>query len=121
MNELADDFLETSGIVFRIKDYLSPVPRLTNGEQGEILHYIADQTGGQYLTACPPDYAKALEWILIQLHFRYELGFMPPAIDGKRHELKVELTKKAREKYKGARLKFRAEYIPVREAPAWAR
>jgi hypothetical protein len=59
--------------------------------------------------------------ILVQLHFRYELGFIPPTIDGKRHKLKVELTKEAHEKYKGIRLKFRPEYIPVSEAPAWAR
>jgi hypothetical protein len=25
------------------------------------------------------------ETILMQLHFRYELGFIPSAIDGKRH------------------------------------
>jgi len=35
------------------------------------------------------------------LHFRYELGFIPPVIDGKRHKLKVELTNEAREKHKG--------------------
>jgi len=62
----------------------------------------------------------ALEWILVQLHFRYELGFVPPEIDGKRRELKVELAKDAREKYKRVRLRFRHEYIPVSEAPAWA-
>jgi hypothetical protein len=59
--------------------------------------------------------------IIVRLHFRYELGFIPPKLDGKRHELKVELTKEAREKHKGIRLKFRPEYIPFSEAPAWAR
>jgi hypothetical protein len=57
----------------------------------------------------------------MQLHFRYQIGFIPPAIDGKRHELKVELTKEARAKHKGVRLRFRTEYIPVSEEPAWAR
>ena len=45
------------------------------------------------------------------MHFRYELGFIPPAIDGKRHELKVELTKTGKKKYKAVRLKFRPEYM----------
>jgi hypothetical protein len=55
------------------------------------------------------------------LHFRYELGFIPPVIDGNRHKLRVELTKDARGKYKGVRLRFRREYIPVREEPDWVR
>jgi len=121
LNSLVDDCLETSGIVFGIKDYLYPrVPRLI-GEKGGILHYMAKQTGGEYITAPPEGYTAALESILMQLHFRYEIGFIPPAIDGKRHELKVELTKEARTKYKGVRLRFRPEYIPVAEAPDWAR
>jgi hypothetical protein len=121
LDELVDDFLGTSGIVFGIKDSHSPaVPRMGNGEQGEILHYMADQTGGQFFSAPPTGYAAALGMILMQLHFRYELGFIPPAIDGKRHALKVELTNEVREKYKGLLLKFRPEYIPVREEPAWA-
>ncbi len=30
---------------------------------------------------------------VVLLHFRYQLGFIPSKIDGKRHELKVELTR----------------------------
>lgn len=45
----------------------------------------------------------------MQLHYRYELGFIPPAIDGKRHELRVELTKAATGKHKGVRLRYRPE------------
>jgi hypothetical protein len=56
----------------------------------------------------------------MQLHFRYELGFVPPDIDGKRHELRVELTKAAKVTHKGLRLRYRPEYIPVREDPEWA-
>ena len=56
----------------------------------------------------------------MQLHFRYELGFIPAAIDGKRHQLKVELTKPAKEAHRGVRLRSRPEYIPVREEPEWA-
>jgi hypothetical protein len=121
LNNLVDDFLETSGIVFGIKDYLYPAVLPLIGEHGQILHYMAKHTGGQYRTAPPAGYAAALESILMQLHFRYQIGFVPPAIDGKRHELKVELTKDARAKHKGVRLRFRAEYIPISEEPAWAR
>jgi hypothetical protein len=120
LNALVDDFLETSGIVFGIKDANFPALPQLQHEQGEIMHYMADQTGGQFLAAAPAGYSAALDAIMMQLHFRYELGFVPPAIDGKRHELKVELTKGAKETHKGVRLRFQPEYIPVREEPAWA-
>jgi hypothetical protein len=119
LDELLDDFLETSGIVFGIQDYRSPGLHLL-GEQAKILHYMARHTGGQYSSTPPSGYAAALEAILMQLHFRYELGFIPAAIDGKRHQLKVELTKPAKEAHRGVRLRSRPEYIPVREEPEWA-
>ena len=85
------------------------------------MHYMAKYTGGQYLSAPPRAYAASLDTILTQLHFRYELGFIPAAIDGKRHELRVELTKAATKKHKGVRLRFRPQYIPVNQEPEWAR
>jgi hypothetical protein len=121
LNALVDDFLETSGIVFGIKDSRYPRVMPLIGEHAQILHYMAKETGGQYLIASPSGYAAALESILTQLHFRNEIGFIPPAIDGNRHSLKVELTHEAREKHKGVRLRFRPEYIPVPEEPVWAR
>jgi hypothetical protein len=57
----------------------------------------------------------------MQLHYRYELGFIPPAIDGKRHELKVELTKEGDAKHKKVRIRARPEYIPVSKEPDWTR
>jgi hypothetical protein len=121
LKDLVGDFLETSGIVFGIKDsrYSLVLPLI--GEQSQILHYMAKHTGGQYVTAMPAAYGSTLESILVQLHTRYELGFIPSAIDGKRHTLKVELTKEAGAKYKGVRLRFRPEYIPLRDKPEWAR
>jgi len=121
LDEVVGDFLETSGIVFGIKDSHAPVvPMLTNGEVGEMEHYIAEQTGGQYFIASPGHYAAALEAILMQLHFRYELGVVPPVIDGRRHKINVELTKEARAAQR-VRLRFRPEYIAVSELPDWAR
>jgi hypothetical protein len=120
LNKLVDDFLETSGIVFGIRDYRSPNLHLIIGEQAKIMHYMAKHTGGQYFSTSSSEYERTLETILMQLHFRYELGFIPPAIDGKRHELRVELTKEAKAGHKGLRLRYRPEYIPVREEPEWA-
>ena len=52
LDQVVDDILKTSGIVFGIKDEMSPkVYGLANGEQAEISHYMAQQTGGQYFTA----------------------------------------------------------------------
>lgn len=122
LDDMIGDILETSGIVFGIKDRLvteeSPA---AIGERGHFIHYIVEQTGGQYFSVPAENYAAALETILTQLHFRYELGFVPPVIDGKRHEIKVELTKEAREQHQGVRLRHRTEYIAVREEPDWAR
>jgi len=120
LDKLVDDFLETSGIVFGIRDNRSAGLLFLLGEQAKIMHYMAKHTGGQYYSASPPGYAAALDAVLTQLHFRYELGFIPPAVDGKRHELRVELTREAKEKHKRLRLRFRPEYIPVREEPDWA-
>jgi hypothetical protein len=120
LNELVDDFLETSGIVFGIRDARSPNLLFIIGEQAKIMHYMAKHTGGEYFSVPPSEYEKTLQTILMRLHFRYELGFIPPAIDGRRHELRVELTKSAKAEHRGFRLKYRPQYIPVRELPAWA-
>jgi len=119
LNKVVDDFLETSGVVFGIRDSQSPNLRFIVGEQAKIMHYMAKHTGGEYFSAPASGYEAALEAILLQLHFRYELGFIPPAIDGKRHELRVDLTKSAKAEHKGLRLRYRHEYIPVREQPEW--
>jgi hypothetical protein len=122
LDPVVDDVLETSGIVFGIKDEKAPrCCGLMIGEQSQISHYMASQTGGEYFSCSADGYAAALEKILMQLYFRYVLGFVPPMIDGKRHKLRVELTKEAREKHKGVRLRVRREYIPVREEPEWER
>jgi hypothetical protein len=122
LDQVVDDFLETSGIVFGIKDSRAPRgPLFFIDEVAQIEHYIANKTGGRYFVAPPERYAAALEAILTQLHSRYELGFAPPVIDGKRHQIKIELTKEARARRKGVSLRYRPEYIPVQEVPDWAR
>jgi len=51
--------------------------------------------------------------ILQQLHCRYELGFRPEALDGNRHQLRVELAAAGKNQHKGVRLRSRAAYVPV--------
>jgi hypothetical protein len=109
-----NELLETSAVAFGLRDRRSPhlwfwLP----GEQKEIAHYIATQTGGQYLEVTPETYATGLEEILQQLHFRYELGFKPEALDGKRHQLRVKLTDAVKNQHKEVRLRYRAAYVPV--------
>jgi hypothetical protein len=73
---IVGDFLETSGIVFGIKDDSVPdAPPLTNGEQSAIFHYLARETGGEYFVVPPSLYSTALDSLIAQLHFRYQLGF----------------------------------------------
>ena len=108
-----NELLETSAIAFGLKDRRSPNMWFLLGEQKEVAHYIATQTGGEYLAVAPDKYATGLEEILRQLHFRYELGFKPETLDGKRHKLTVKLAAAAKNQHKGVRLRFRAAYVPV--------
>lgn len=110
-----DELLETSAIVFGLRDRRSPqIGSLwLVREQGAIANYIATETGGQYLWVMPETYAKGLEEILQQLHCRYELGFKPEALDGKRHKLSVKLADAVKNQHQGVRLRYRAAYVPI--------
>jgi hypothetical protein len=107
-----NELLQTSAVAFGLKDRRSPKV-LSLGEQGAVAHYIAAQTGGEYLSVTPETYATALEEILRQLHFRYELGFKPEVLDGTRHKLTVKLVCIAKKQHKNVRLRYRAAYVPV--------
>lgn len=107
------ELLETSAIAFGLKDRRSHFVLLFMGEQKEVAHYIAAQTGGQYFAATPETYASSLQTILQQLHFRYELGFTPAALDGKRHNLRVTLASSAKRQHRGLRLRYRLAYVPA--------
>ena len=113
-NHFIDELLETSAIAFGVRDSRSSRVGFLIGEQKEVAHYIAAQTGGQYLDAAPETYAMALEEILQQRHFRYELAFKPEVLDGKRHKLTVKLADAAKDQHKGVRLRYRAGYVPIR-------
>jgi len=49
--------------------------------------------------------------LLLQLHFRYELGFKPPALDRKMHKLEVRLVGVTNEKHDPIQLTYRYAYI----------
>ena len=112
-NHFIDELLETSAIAFGVRNRRSPHIWFAPGEQKEIAHYIVTQTGGEYLEASPQTYASALAEILRQLHFRYELGFKPEVLDGKRHKLRVVLAGGAKDQHRGVRLRYRAAYVPI--------
>jgi hypothetical protein len=112
-DHLIDELLRTSAIVFGIRDRQSPqIPSFWTA-QGAVAKYIADQTGGQYLIETPETYAEGLKEILQQLHFRYELGFRPKSLDGKRHKLRVTLWGTAKDQNKSLRLRYRTAYVPI--------
>lgn len=116
VDEMVDDVLEASGVVFGITDItIGPSQNHWNRsqERGAIVHYIVAETGGQYFTVPENLYGTALDSILLQLHFRYQLGFKPTAVDSKRHTVQVELVGEAKERYATARLRYRPEYIPM--------
>ncbi|HLW78640.1 MAG TPA: hypothetical protein VKU44_03485, partial [Terriglobia bacterium] len=115
-DHLIDALLETSATAYGLKDRRSPGIWFLPGEQKEVAHYIATQTGGQYFEVTPQTYATGLEEILQQLHFRYELGFKPEALDGKRHKLTVKLADAAKKQHQGVRLRYRLAYVPVRQS-----
>ena len=115
VDDLLNDLLQTSGIVYGINDGavpVSPVYLDNQHAQPNVAHFLAVKTGGQFFSVEPKMYATSLDDILVQVHFRYVLGFRPLAFDGKTHKLRVELTNAATQKFPPARLSFRPAYIP---------
>ena len=112
-NHFIDELLETSAIVFGVRDRRSPNVGFLIDEQKEVARYMSAQTGGQYIDATSATYATALEEILKQLRFRYELAFKPEVLDGKRHKLTVKLADPVKDQHKGVRLRYRIGYVPV--------
>jgi hypothetical protein len=117
-DDLLKEILETSGIVFGINDGavpLSPIYLDNQHGQPNVAHFLAVKTGGQFFSVHPKMFATALDDILVQVHFRYVLGFQPEALDGKKHDLVVRLTDSAKEKHPEVRLSFRPAYVPLKD------
>ncbi len=112
------DLLEHSGIVFGVNRESPDTDLKRNlgalGQISHVVHYFAAETGGQYYSAEHVEqFPNAVAYILAQTHLRYVLGFRPPALDGKRHTLRIELTPEASRRYGSPQLRHRPEYIPV--------
>lgn len=116
-DQFVDQLLRSSIAVYGLRHRRSP--RIMDmewlgGEKGAIADYIATQTGGSYLSVRPAQYADGLEQILDELHKRYELGFVPRDLDGRRHKLRVTLSSDARSRCRSTRLAYRSGYIAKR-------
>jgi hypothetical protein len=112
------DLLATPDIVYGLNNagyHFDPATMFGGGQIYYEIHYLSQKTGGQvYGTPDPKRFAKALDYLLLQLHFRYTLGLRPVAFDGKMHDLKVELTAEGQKKYADAALRYRTEYLAVK-------
>ena len=117
--DIIADILRTSGVVFGISDNgwrYNPNDMFYEGTVNYLVHYYGLETGGEfYTTPDPALYSSILDYILSQVSLRYTLGFKPLVIDGKRHVIKVELTKDAQNRFKGAELRFRKAYLAAGE------
>lgn len=117
------DLLSTSSMVYGLNNagyHFDPSAMFGGGQIYYEIHYLSQATGGNVLGTPDPDQlSKALDYILLQMHFRYTLGFSPIARDGKKHDLKVVLTPAGQQKYADAVLRYRPQYIAV--APTAAR
>lgn len=115
-SHFVDALLATTAIVFGIRDIHSPQMRELDwlgGEQPSVANYLAEQTGGQYFRVSSDDYGTALDRILTELHSRYELGFEPRTLDGRRHTLRVRLIHAGNVKNGKVRLRYRSGYVSL--------
>ncbi|MGC2161182.1 MAG: hypothetical protein WA634_04675 [Silvibacterium sp.] len=109
--------LATPSIVYGLNNagyHFDPSAMYGGGQIYYEIHYLSLATGGNvYGTPDPKQFSKALDYILMQMHFRYTLGFQPAAFDGKKHDLKIELTPDGQKKYADAVLRYRPQYLAV--------
>lgn len=113
---IVDDLLQTSAFVYGINDGgfpLNSYPYSDAEQQYFIAHYFSAATAGQFFTVKPESFATALDVVLLQMHFRYQLGFKPAALDGKRHKLRVFLSDEVKAQHKSVRVVHRSEYVPA--------
>jgi len=116
IDEIQDELLKRSVIVFGINNGVVERSRnffSSSQSQPNVAMFLSWRTGGVFFGAKPENFSKALDAILVQVHFRYVAGFSPMRVDGKRHALRVELSAAGKQKFKDGQLKARPEYIPA--------
>lgn len=111
------DLLSTPSVAYGLNNAGYHFDQKTMFGGGQIyyeIHYLSLATGGDvYGTPDPARLSQGLDYILTQMHFRYTLGFRPSNWDGKKHDLKIELTPDGKRKYADAVLRFRPQYLAV--------
>jgi hypothetical protein len=114
LDPIRDLLLERSAFVYGLNDgSYTPTDRSSLTYQEPMLHWLAVETGGQWFSVKPELFGAALKEVLQQLHFRYTLGFKPLSLDGKRHEVTVKLTQRAKQQNKNVKIRYRPAYIPT--------
>lgn len=81
-----------------------------------IVHHLSDKTGGVVLSTWSGKYDAELDHIISELQGRYQLGFRPPTLDGKRHDLQVKLTDNARARLKSIDLRYAPSFLASHSA-----
>jgi hypothetical protein len=110
--------LRRSGIVYELDNGAIRKPlRITTdanripNSKSQVVHYLVEQTGGQVYSTWTNKYGENLDRLIGNLHRRYELGFVPPTLDGRRHEIKIKLTDEARHRLKSGDLHYAPAYL----------
>lgn len=69
-----------------------PIAEVQPNERVQAAQHAATATGGEMVKVENDDFASALSKVLGDIKARYSLGFVPQALDGKEHKLKVRVT-----------------------------
>jgi hypothetical protein len=112
-NDMLDQPLGPLPLVYGINNGAVSVQKLQLHSQNwlYVVHYLSDKTGGVVLSTWHGTYDVELDHILTELQGRYQLGFIPPALDGKQHELRIKLSDNARNKLKSADLRYASTFL----------
>jgi hypothetical protein len=120
-NTVIEALMESSGMVFGLGEvdmHHDVLEDVGSGQTYNQAHYYARTTGGQYYSTTQTNlFPPTLDYIISQLHARYTLGFQPTKMDGKPHELRVELTRDAQNRFPKTTPRFRIECIPRSAKP----
>jgi hypothetical protein len=122
-NDMLDKPIGPLPLVYGINNGAVSIQRLTETDkytQMYVVHFLSDRTGGQVLSSVRGNYDADLDRILGELRGRYEIGFTPQTAAGKHFELKVKLTKEARQRTGSLDLRYAPELVafaPGAEGP----
>jgi hypothetical protein len=115
-NTIIEALMESSGMVFGLGEvdmHHDVLEDVGSGQTYNQIHYYCRTTGGQFYSTTQTNlFAPTLDYIISQLHARYTLAFQPAKIDGKPHELRVDLNKEAQSRFPKTTPRFRIECIP---------